>query len=64
VQIGALILHYMLGDEASARTVLVGALPAKVGLNLLLTLPVYALTRRVLALASPPETATEVRLLG
>jgi rod shape-determining protein MreD len=64
VQIGALILHYMLGDEVSARTVLLGALPAKVGLNLLLTLPVYALTRRVLALASPPESATEVRLLG
>jgi rod shape-determining protein MreD len=64
VQIGALILHYMLGDDVSARTVLLGALPAKVGLNLLLTLPVYALVRRVLALASPPESATEVRLLG
>jgi hypothetical protein len=54
----------MLGDDVSARTVLLGALPAKVGLNLLLTLPVYALVRRVLALASPPESATEVRLLG
>ncbi|MET0607914.1 MAG: rod shape-determining protein MreD [Gaiellaceae bacterium] len=64
VQIGALILHYMLGDEVSARTVLLGALPAKVGLNLLLTLPVYALTRRVLAIATAPEGATEVRLLG
>ena len=64
VQIGALILHYMLGDDVSARTALLGALPAKVGLNLLLTLPVYALVRRVLALASPPESATEVRLLG
>jgi len=64
VQFGALFLHYMLGDDVSARTVLVGALPAKVGLNLLLTLPVYALTRRVLAIASAPEGATEVRLLG
>ena len=64
VQIGALILHYMLGDVASARTVLLDTLPAKVGLNLLLTLPVYALVRRVLAIASAPETATEVRLLG
>ena len=54
----------MLGDEVSARTVLLGALPAKVGLNLLLTLPVYALTRRVLAIATAPEGATEVRLLG
>jgi rod shape-determining protein MreD len=64
VQFGALFLHYMLGDQVSARTVLVEALPPKVALNLLLTLPVYALVRRVLALGSQPETATEVRLLG
>ena len=38
VQIGALILHYLLGDTVSAR--------------------------RVLALGSQPEGATEVRLLG
>jgi hypothetical protein len=64
VQFGALFLHYMLGDAVSAKTVLVEALPPKVGLNLLLTLPVYALVRRVLTLASQPEAATEVRLLG
>ena len=64
VQLGALILHYLLGDAVSARAVLVEALPPKVLLNLLLTLPVYALVRRVLALAAPPEAATEVRLLG
>ncbi len=64
VQFGALFLHYMLGDQVSARTALVEALPPKVVLNLLLTLPVYALVRRVLALASQPEGATEVRLLG
>jgi rod shape-determining protein MreD len=64
VQFGALFLHYMLGDQVSARTVLVEALPPKVALNLLLTLPVYALVRKVLALGSQPETATEVRLLG
>jgi rod shape-determining protein MreD len=64
VQFGALILHYMLGDPVSARIVLVDALPAKVGLNLLLTLPVYALTRRVFAFNAQPEGATEVRLLG
>jgi len=64
VQFGALLLHYLLGDDVSARVVLVDALPPKVALNLLLTLPVYALTRRVLSLASTPETATEVRLLG
>jgi rod shape-determining protein MreD len=64
VQFGALVLYYMLGDAVSARTVLVEALPPKVALNLLLTLPVYALTRRLLAVAAPPEGATEVRLLG
>jgi rod shape-determining protein MreD len=64
VQFGALVLHYLLGDSVSARTVLLDALPPKVGLNLLLTLPVYALTRRLLAVAAQPEGATEVRLLG
>jgi rod shape-determining protein MreD len=64
VQIGALMLHYMLGDTVSAQRVLVDALPAKVLLNLLLTLPVYALVRRVLAIATRPEAATEVQLLG
>jgi rod shape-determining protein MreD len=64
VQFGALILHYMLGDVVSARRVLLEALPPKVALNLLLTLPVYALTRRLLALAAQPEGVTEVRLLG
>jgi rod shape-determining protein MreD len=64
VQLGALILHYLLGDDVSARRVLLEALPPKVLLNLLLTLPVYALTRRLLALAARPGGATEVRLLG
>jgi rod shape-determining protein MreD len=64
VQFGALILYYMLGYSVSARRVLLEALPPKVALNLLLTLPVYALTRRLLALAAQPEGATEVRLLG
>ncbi|MGZ4258357.1 MAG: rod shape-determining protein MreD [Gaiellaceae bacterium] len=64
VQFGALFLHYMLGDPVSAKVVLLDALPAKVGLNLLLTLPVYALTRWVLGLGTVPEGATEVQLLG
>jgi hypothetical protein len=33
-------------------------------LNLLLTLPVYALVRRLLAVGQQTETVTEVRLLG
>ena len=64
VQLGALILHYLLGDDVSARAVLLDTLPSKVLLNLLLTLPVYALVRRLLAVAKPVETVTEVRLLG
>jgi rod shape-determining protein MreD len=64
VQFGALVLHYMLGDPVSARVVLLDALPAKVLLNLILTLPVYALVRRALTLATTPEAATEVQLLG
>jgi rod shape-determining protein MreD len=64
VQFGALFLHYMLGDAVSARVVLLDALFPKVALNLLLTLPVYALVRRVLAWATEPEGAREVQLLG
>jgi rod shape-determining protein MreD len=64
VQFGALFLHYMLGDPVSARVVLLDALPAKVLLNLILMLPVYALVRRALALATTTEGATEVQLLG
>ena len=64
VQFGALFLHYMLGDAVSARVVLLDALPAKVGLNLLLTLPVYALVRRALAFGRMQDRVTEVQLLG
>ncbi|MGB2952140.1 MAG: rod shape-determining protein MreD [Gaiellaceae bacterium] len=59
---GALFLHYMLGDPASARIVLVDSLPAKLLFNLLLTLPVYALVRRLLAPVR--EEHAEVQLLG
>jgi rod shape-determining protein MreD len=64
VQFGALFLHYMLGDTVSARVVLLDALPAKVALNLLLTLPVYMVVRRALALGRTQERVTEVQLLG
>lgn len=60
--IGALILHYMLGDPASAHRVLVEALPFELLFNLLLTLPVYALARRLFR--PPPTGLEEVRLLG
>jgi rod shape-determining protein MreD len=59
--IGALVLHYMLGETASAHRVLIETLPATILLNLALTLPVYALVRRLL---TPRSRLEEVRLLG
>jgi hypothetical protein len=38
----------VLADPVSARAGLVDALPAEIVLNLLLTIPVYALCRRIL----------------
>ncbi len=62
--IGALLLHYTLGEGASARAVLVDALLPSVFFNLLLTAPVYALTRRLLRPREWTERAGEVSLLG
>ncbi len=47
--LGALGLHYLLGEAVSARDGLIDALPAQILLNLALTIPVYALVRRILA---------------
>ena len=61
--IGALLLHYLLGEGGSARAVLVEGLFPNLFFNLLLTAPVYALVRRLL----PPHErleAQEVQLLG
>jgi rod shape-determining protein MreD len=44
---GDLCMHYLLGDPVSAKAGLVDALPAQIVLNLVLTLPVYALCRRI-----------------
>ena len=60
--LGALILHYMLGDPASASRVLLDAFPFELIFNLILTLPVYALCRRLFR--PPPTGLEEVRLLG
>ena len=46
---GSLAMHYLLGDPVSARSGLVDALPAQILLNLVLTIPVYALCRRIFA---------------
>ncbi len=44
----ALGLHFMLGDPVSARAALVDRLPAETAFNLVLTIPVFAVCRRVL----------------
>ena len=60
-QIAALILRYLLGEPAPANHIF-GAIVQTVLLNLILTIPVYALTRRLLR---PREwSPREVRLLG
>jgi rod shape-determining protein MreD len=60
-QIAALVLRFMLGQNAPGGEIFAGLLPTVI-LNLILTVPVYALTRRMLR---PREWAPrEVRLLG
>jgi rod shape-determining protein MreD len=60
-QITALTLRYLLGEPAPAGDIF-GAIVQTVLLNVILTIPVYALTRRLLR---PREwTLREVRLLG
>jgi rod shape-determining protein MreD len=57
----ALALHIVLGDAVDARLVLLESLVPSALLNLLLTVPVYAVVRRILG---RPEWSPEVRLLG
>lgn len=60
-QVAALVLRFMLGQNAPAGAIFAG-LPPTVFLNLILIVPVYAFTRRLLR---PHEWAPrEVRLLG
>jgi rod shape-determining protein MreD len=60
-QVAALVLRFMLGQSSPAGHVFATLVPTLI-LNLLLTVPVYALVRRVLP---PREWAPrEVRLLG
>jgi rod shape-determining protein MreD len=60
-QFAALVLRYMLGQNAPGGEIFSGLAPT-VLLNLILALPVYAITRRLLR---PYEwTPREVRLLG
>jgi rod shape-determining protein MreD len=51
--VGGLILHFMLGDPASARVTLVDALPPEIVLNLVLAFPVFAMCRRLYIPSEP-----------
>lgn len=60
--IGDVVLHVVLGDAVNARVALFDALLPAILLNLILTVPVYAVAKRFLG---PPEwQSPEVRLLG
>jgi rod shape-determining protein MreD len=62
--VGGYVFHTILGDTVSAQVALGTALlPALVG-NLLLTVPVFALVRRLLAGQERIQGLREVRLLG
>jgi len=60
---GQLIFQFVLGEPAPAGLVLHG-LPLGLVLNLLLTLPVYALIRRLFPPLELGDRVREVRLLG
>jgi rod shape-determining protein MreD len=62
--VGELALHVLLGEPVEARVALIDAMPATLLLNLLLTLPVYALVRRLLAPQRPLERGAEVPIVG
>jgi rod shape-determining protein MreD len=61
--IGGFLLNFLLGEPASARWMLFDALLPQLALNLLLTLPLFALCRRLLP-APGLRTAREVELVG
>jgi rod shape-determining protein MreD len=61
--VGALVVHFMLGEHAPAGAVLTDVWPSIV-LNLILTAPVYAVVRRLVRPLDHAERATEVQLLG
>ena len=57
-------LHFMLGEELSARRALLDTLLPTLLLNLLAARPVVALCRGALARTAPSGRVTEVKLLG
>jgi rod shape-determining protein MreD len=62
-QVGLLVIHFVLGESAPAGAVVRSLVPAIV-LNLILTAPLYALTRRLLRVGEREDLTAEVQLLG
>jgi len=62
--VSALVLHFVLGHEVGIGRVLGWSLLWAVVSNVLLTIPVYALCRRVLGPPPSTERAREVQLLA
>jgi hypothetical protein len=60
--VGSLVMHFLLREPAPARVVLIEELPGTIALNLLLTVPVFALVRRLFA--APQRAAPEVEFVG
>lgn len=60
----ALLLRVILGEPASARVVLVDAMPPELLWNLVLIVPLGWLLRRLVRQAERSERASEVRLVG
>ena len=57
-------LHFILGEDVSARRALFDALLPGLALNLLLGGPVWALSRTLIRRPTISDRVTEVRLLG
>jgi rod shape-determining protein MreD len=62
-ELGLLVVRFVLGENAPAGAVVRALLPAIV-LNLILTGPLYGLTRRLLRPVERETLTTEVQLLG
>lgn len=62
-QLGLLVVHFVLAENAPAGAVVRSLVPAIV-LNLILTGPLYALVRRLLRPVDRAELSAEVQLLG
>lgn len=62
--VGSLALKFLLGDPAPARVVLLETLFQGIALNLLLTVPVYSLCRRLFRPVERRDRTQEVHLLG